>query len=211
MVDESSVVEGSGMRQHILRVTAELLTQRQARLVRIADVAKAAFVAVPTIYYHFGSRVLLIGEAQDLIYQTLSAPMHDSLDRAEAAMAAGEAVAFWGVVGDHLMLAWSSGHRRDEGGVVAVLADVLANPSTRERFGLHVDATFQRWVRLLEQARDAGWVRAGVDAEALVAAFWAASVGQTMLGGRQIAAITPERMRDVFLQAVRADCPTTTT
>lgn len=197
------------MRQHILKVTADLLTQRPARLVRIVDVAKAAYVAVPTIYYHFGSRVLLIGEAQDQIYRSISAPMHDSLDRAEAAMAAGDAFTFWEVVGDHLMLAWSSGHRRDESGVVAVLADILANPATRERFGEHVDVTFQRWARLLGRARDAGWVRPDVDAEALVAAFWAASVGQTMLGGRQVADIGPERMRDVFLTTVRADDPTT--
>ena len=195
------------MRNHILVATSRLLMQSSDGKVRVSDVADAAFVAAPTIYYHFGSLNRLLAEAQEMIYQQLSAPLKQSLSDAESALQDGDQERFWNVIGTHLMLAWESGQRGEDSGVVRVLTGVLSSRDTKEKFQQMIDETYERWSVLVNEGKARGWVIKDSDTEALIAIFWAASVGQAFLGGSRMRAIDGQRVRDAFLQMVRGDHP----
>ena len=190
--------------RRILAATARMLATTPSEQLRVADIAGVAHVSVPTIYYHFESRQRLIAEAQALVYLHLSEPLHGTLSRAELALVERDEAAFWVVVGGHIMLAWSSGQRDDGRGVVKVLHDVLSDPKTQQDFNQIVDDSFTRWVGLIEEAKGLGWADQDIDIGALVASFWAASVGQTIVGNPYLTGITSERIRDLFLSFVIA-------
>ncbi len=193
------------MRQYILQATAKLLVENGQGKVRVSDVAEAAYVAAPTIYYHFGSLNRLVAEAQELIYQQLSAPLKESLSQAERALEDGDPERFWNVIGTHLKLAWQSGQRGDESGVIKVLTGVLSSHDTKQKFEHMIDETYERWSIMITEGKRRGWVIADADTEALIAIFWAASVGQAFLGGARMRASSGARVRDAFLHMSRAN------
>ena len=192
-------------RRHILTVAARLLAELSQEKVRVSDVAEAAYVAAPTIYYHFGSLNRLMAEAQDLLYQQISAPLKESLALAELAILNGDAETFWDVIGAHLVAAWQSGQRGLESGVVKVFTGVLSSPDTKAKFDEMIDDTFARWTEMINRGKELGWVIESTDTEALIAIFWSSSVGRAFLGGANMRAIDAERVRDAFLEMVRAD------
>ena len=51
-------------RRQILDVTVALLDAARGTRVRLRDIADAANVAIPTIYYHYADRQSLLAEAQ---------------------------------------------------------------------------------------------------------------------------------------------------
>ena len=193
------------MRQHILTVAARLLGESSLDKVRVSDVAEAAFVAAPTVYYHFGSLNRLMAEAQDLLYQQISAPLKESLALAELALSNGDAETFWNVIGSHLVAAWQSGERGQESGVVKVFTGVLASPDAKKKFDHMIDETFTRWAEMITRGKELGWVLESADTDALIAIFWSSSVGRAFLGGTNMRAVDAERVRDAFVQMVRAD------
>lgn len=193
------------MRHHILTVAARLLSVSSQDKVRVSDVAEAAYVAAPTIYYHFGSLNRLMAEAQDLLYQQISAPLKESLALAELAVENGDVETFWDVIGSHLVAAWESGQRGRESGVVKVFTGVLATPDAKTKFDDMIDETFARWAEMVNRGKELGWVVESADTEALIAIFWSSSVGRAFLGGANMRAIDAERVRDAFVQLVRAD------
>ena len=193
------------MKQHILQATAKLLAENGQAKVRVSDVAEAAYVAAPTIYYHFGSLNRLVAEAQELIYQQLSAPLKQSLCDAERALDDDDPQRFWNVIGTHLKMAWQSGQQGDESGVVKVLTGVLSSRDTKQKFQHMIDETYERWSIMVNEGKRRGWVIADADTEALIAIFWAASVGQAFLGGSRMRAVSGARVRDAFLLMSRAD------
>lgn len=194
----------SDTRHSILAETVRRLQRTSSQQLRVNDIAEAVFVSVPTIYYHFESRQRLIAEAQAIAYLHLSEPLHGTLAVAERALAERDEVTFWEVVGNHILQAWVSGQRDDEGGVVKVLRDVLSDPKTQQDFDQIINESFTRWVSLIEEARQLGWADQDIDIAALVSSFWAASVGQTIVGNPYLMGISPERIRDLFLGFVIA-------
>lgn len=190
--------------RHILAETVKMLRDTPSEHLHVTDIAEAAHVSVPTIYYHFESRQRLIAEAQAVAYLHLSEPLHGTLAVAERALQERDQTAFWEVVGNHILQAWVSGQRDDEGGVVKVLRDVLSDPKIKEDFDQIVNESFTRWVGLIEEARRLGWAEQDIDIAALVSSFWAASVGQTIVGNPYLMGISPERIRDLFLGFVIA-------
>jgi AcrR family transcriptional regulator len=190
--------------RRILDETVRMLRNTSSEQVHVTEIAEAAHVSVPTIYYHFESRQRLIAEAQAIAYFHLSEPLHGTLAAAERALREGDESAFWDVVGNHVLEACVSGQRDDEGSVLKVLRDVLSDPKTKEDFGQIINESFNQWVGLIEEARRFGWAEQDIDIGALVSSFWAASVGQTIVGNPCLMGISPERIRNLFLGFVVA-------
>jgi AcrR family transcriptional regulator len=193
-------IDDSQCHHRIILATSKLLASTQSDKLRIADVAEESHVSVPTIYYHFSTRQSLISEAQAFSYFLLSEPLRESLSNAELAVFVGDETAFWKIVSRHILLAWSSGKSLDGQNVVKMLRDVRADPKTRLGFDATVNEHFARWVRLFEESQSLGWSSKEVDFGALVASFWAASVGQSIVGNASLTGISPERIRDLFLR-----------
>lgn len=190
-------------KRHILAVTARLLETTSSEHLRIVDIADDASVAVPTIYYHFESRQRLIAEAQALVFLILSEPLQGLLSRAEAALVERDGESFWDVIGNHILLGWTLGQRDDERGVLNVLRDVRSDPTTRREFDQGVKDSFLRLVNLIDEAKVVGWARPDIDTGALVVSFWAASSGQTIVSNLYLKGISPERIRDLFLDIAK--------
>lgn len=193
------------MRRHILEAAARVLAKSSLDKVRVSDVAEEAFVATPTVYYHWGSLDRLMSEAQDLLYQQISAPLKESLARAEQALVDGDQETFWDVIGSHLVTAWESGQRGKESGVVKVLTGVLADDEAKRRFDQMIDETIARWADMINRGKELGWVQENADTEALIAIFWSSSIGRAFLGGKHVRAVDAERVRDAFLEMSRAN------
>ncbi|MDE3008567.1 MAG: TetR/AcrR family transcriptional regulator [Acidobacteriota bacterium] len=191
-------------RERIVTTAARLVSQRGRRHVRVVDVAKSSHVAAPTIYYYFGSFERLMSEAQELVYQQLSAPLKASLAQAESALERGDEESFWDVIGSHLESAWRSGQQGRESSVAKVLTGVLASDETTAKFEQMIDETYARWSQMMQQGQRLGWVREDADVEALIAIFWSSSVGQAFLGGDRMRALHAPRVRETFLAMSRA-------
>lgn len=192
----------SSTRLHIIEAVESLLAKRRSSEIRISDVTDEADVAVQTIYYHFGSLGRLIAEAQVSLYLQTAEPLSTLLLTAEKALAERNKTAFWEVVGNHIMLAWMSGQRGDERIVVDVIREVLSDPKSEHDLDQIVSESFARWVEIIEEAKAIGWANNDIDSKALISSFWAASVGQTIVGSSPLKGISSERIRDLFLNIV---------
>ncbi len=170
---------------------------------RVVDLADRAHIGVPTIYYHFASRVQVIAEAQMANYFAMTEPLHVFLDRAEAAVADEDAVAFWAAIRENIERAWTSGKLDEKRGIVKLLLDVWNDPASQARFRDALDVQFRRWVALVEGAQSLGWVRKDLDAETIVGVFWASSIGQVITSGSASVDIEPRLVGDFFMGIAR--------
>jgi AcrR family transcriptional regulator len=192
----------STIRQHILEVTSTLIRELGSEALRISEVAARANVGVPTIYYHFQSKTELIAEAQSSIYMRLLEPLHESLSRAETAASGGKQSAFWAAIGENMVMAWSAGQPDEDLAIVKLLIDVWSHPAAKREFRERLENQFDRWLKLIEQAKQRGWIDQDTDSRALIAAFWSATIGQMIIRESSLIDPTPENVRGFFLRAI---------
>ncbi|MGH9020346.1 MAG: TetR/AcrR family transcriptional regulator [Acidimicrobiales bacterium] len=184
-------------------MAAAMVAGSNSESFRVVDLAERANVGVPTIYYHFESRVQVIAEAQMANYFATTEPMHKILSRAETALAMGDEVDFWEAVRLNIERAWSSGQRDEKMGIVRLLLDVWADAKSRARFRELLDIQFARWVALVDDAKALGWMHESLDAQTVVAVFWSASVGQVITSGSAYIDVAPETVADFYLKLAR--------
>ncbi len=168
-------------KSHIVEVAAQLIREVGSANFHISDLATRAEVGVPTIYYHFTSREQVIAEAQLVNYFEMTAGLRDHFTRAVAAVADRDEIAFAEALRGDIEQAWSLGGFDEQIGIMKLLIDVWADERTRRAFSDMLDAQYARWVSVLSDARDVGWMDNPSDAGLLVAFFWAASVGQAVI------------------------------
>jgi AcrR family transcriptional regulator len=195
-------------RRHIIEAASRMVAEAGSENFRVVDLAEQAHIGVPTIYYHFESRIQVIAEAQMANYFTMSEPLHKILSRAETAISTKDADEFWDAVRQNIMRAWSSGQFDEKRGIVKLLLDVWSDERSRTRFRELLDIQFARWVALVEDAKSLGWVRQSLDAQTLVGIFWAASIGQVITSGSAYVDIAPEVVGDFYVSLARAPDPT---
>lgn len=171
-------------KSHIVEVAAQLVREVGATGFHITELATRADVGVPTIYYHFTSREQVIAEAQLANYFEMTAGLRDHFTRAVAAVAARDEGAFGDAIRGDIEQAWTLGGFDEQMGIMNLLIDVWADARTRQAFKDMLDAQYARWVSVLSDAKDLGWLNNTYDAGLLVAIFWAASVGQAVIPRR---------------------------
>jgi AcrR family transcriptional regulator len=194
-------------RRHIIEVASKMVSEAGSENFRIVDLAERAHIGVPTVYYHFVSRVQVIAEAQMANYFALTEPLHKILSRAETAISTEDADEFWGAVRENIERAWSSGQFDEKRGIVKLLLDVWSDESSRTKFRGLLDIQFARWVALVEDAKSLGWIRKDIDAETLVGIFWAASIGQVITSGSAYVDIAPKVVGEFYVDLARAPDP----
>lgn len=186
----------------MIEVAAEMIRDGGSRSFRIAELAERANVGVPTIYYHFESRTQLIAEAQVANYFRITDPLHRFLSRAETALSKRDESEFWAAIHDNIMLAWRSGALDDNMGIVKLLLDVFEDPKASAMFRERLDIQFARWVAVVNDGVELGWGPKNLDAQALVAVFWSASVGQMITAGSKFIDVDAESVSTFFLNFV---------
>lgn len=171
-------------KSHIIEVAAPLIREVGAAGFHISDLAARAEVGVPTIYYHFTSREQVIAEAQLANYFAMTIGLRDHFTRAVAAVAARDEPAFRDALRGDIEEAWSLGQFDEQVGMMRILIDIWSDGRTRQAFKDMLDAQYARWVSVVNDAKDLGWIDNSNDAGLLVAIFWAASVGQAVIPHR---------------------------
>lgn len=190
---------GVGTRRHIIEVTEAMLGERPSGEIHLSDVAERAHVGVQTIYYHFDSRNQLIAEAQASTYMRLTEPLHDYLVSAEAALESAHEADFWEALGNNIVLAWSYAASGDRWKIPKLLIDISSDAKTQREFSEALETQLDRWINVIEKAKQHGWIDAEIDTYALITSCWAASVGQAIFANSTKIYYTPQSIRDFFI------------
>lgn len=170
---------------------------------QVDQVAERAGVNALTVASYFDSRSQLIAEAQMANYFAMVEPLHLVMSQVEMAMVDRDEERFWSAVKKNMDMAWSSGQFGDRWGIIKLLLDAWSDPFTRRHFSELLDIQFSRWVEVIEGAQRLGWVDPSIDAKALTAVFWSASVGQVITADSAFLNPSPESVRDFYLKVVR--------
>ena len=200
------MIESSGdafTRKKIVNVASMLVRQSGSQELELADVAKGANIDLATVEHFFESRTQLIAEAQMANYFAMVEAHHLVLARIEAAVADGDEVAFWAGIEENMEMAWQSGQIDNKWGIVNLLQDVWNDPFSQRHFCDLLDIQFDRWITVVENAQALGWMDQELDAKALTAVIWSASVGQVITAGSTLLNLSPQEVRDFYLKIVR--------
>ena len=203
--------EASSTRQFILDSTVELLADHPSDAIRVTDIAARSHVGIPTIYYYFSSRDLLIAEAQVENFRRLFARRHVHLDALRDAIERDDQMA-WNEAFHQYHVTNASPETLDVmWDLVRVLADIHSDPVGRRRFvELHDEQLLAR-VDIVEAAQQRGWLRADIDARAYVALSGTVVIGRILLDGSEHFDIDPEAMHRLQWSFVGPPTPTTST
>ena len=191
-------------KQHIIEVAAELVREGGSVAFRVADLSERASVGIPTIYYHFTSREQVIAEAQLANYFTMTMELPTHFNRASEAIVSRQEPVFHEALRDNLATAWRLGGFDAQVGIMRMLIDIWAVRQTKREFLDMLDGQYARWVAVMTDAQELGWIDSATDAGMLVSFFWAASIGQAAIPNRTGLDVTPETIADFCLRVVGA-------
>jgi hypothetical protein len=104
-------------------------------------------------------------------------------------------------------MSWTSGQLEKKWGIINLLHDVWSDPFTQSHFCDLLDIQFNRWIAVIEGAQQNGWIDEEINATALTSVYWSASVGQVITAGSTSLHLSPENVRDFFIQFVRGKNP----
>lgn len=198
-------LEDASTRSQILAVTAEMLETTSSEKLRIGDVADAANVAVPTVYYHFGTRTRLIAQAQLMNYVNLSEPNRTFLTLVEAAVSRDDRELFWRQVTDLMTFAWSRGQPDSSWRLLRTLLDIWSDEDTQKQFFTFIDERVERWSAAMETAKSRGWLNQEIEAAAPVIVYWAASLGQSFIVSPRRTRLEGRAVSSFLVNAMRRD------
>ena len=182
----------STTKTHILNSTIELLATRSSNEIRVVDIAKRANVGIPTIYYHYSSRELLISEAQVENFRRLMSSRHQYLSEWRDAIASGDRDRFVDPFHAYHLDIASSSTIEAMWELVRVLADIRNDRTARLRFVEIHDAALEERVSICVDAQQLGWLNPDLDARAYVAHSGTAILGRILLEGSENFSIEPE-------------------
>jgi AcrR family transcriptional regulator len=190
-------------RQHIIEVTSDMIKATGSRGIDLGEVAERSGVDISTVESFFDSRTQLIAEAQMANYFSMVEPLHLVLSRVESALSDEDQTAFWVAVEENMEMAWSSGQVNEKWGILNLLHDIWSDPFSQSHFCDLLDIQFDRWITVVRQAQDLGWIDEDIDAKSLTAVFWSASVGQVITAGSTTLNPSSEDVRDFYMRIVR--------
>jgi AcrR family transcriptional regulator len=190
-------------RRKILLVAAAIIKENGSKGVSFDYVAQRADLEVTVIEELFDSRTQLIAEVQMANYFVTVEPIHLVLSRIETAVADGDEAAFWEGIEENLVMSWSASHFENKWGIINLLNDVWSDPFTQSHFCDLLDIQFHRWIMVVEGAKSNGWVDETIDAKAVTAVFWSASIGQVITAGSTSLELSPNVIRDFFVQITK--------
>jgi len=190
-------------RRKILLVAVEIIKENGSKGVSFDDVAQRADLEVAVIEELFDSRTQLIAEVQMANYFVTVEPIHIVLSRIETAVADNDEAAFWQGIEENLVMSWSASHFDNKWGIINLLNDVWSDPFTQSHFRDLLDIQFHRWISVVEGAKSNGWVDESIDASAVTAVFWSASIGQVITAGSTSLELSPNVIRDFFVQITK--------
>ncbi len=178
--------------------TVDLLALQPSAEIRVTDIAKRANVGIPTIYYHFSSREVLISEAQVENFRQLMASRHEHMGEMRDAIDGGDQEQFTDAFHRYHLNNASAASIESMWDFVRVLADIRTDHVARRRFVEIHDAELEERVAIYADAQRLGWLNTDIDARAYVAHSGTAVLGRILLEGSEHFSIDPEAMHQMM-------------
>jgi AcrR family transcriptional regulator len=188
----------SDTRNHIVAITSKLLATATGAELRITDIARAANVAIPTIYYHFESRGQLIAQAQ-VFYLQAGEANPKPLIEAETAINARSEEQFWQTI-ERLIIGLSVIDSASEDLALPIrLVDVWSDEAALVEYREAMNSHLERWKAVVEEAQIQGWLKNTFDPSVPFALVWALSLGHALLPARATVSLTPAMIQTIFV------------
>ena len=178
--------------------TVDLLALHPSAEIRVVDIAKRANVGIPTIYYHFSSREVLISEAQVESFRQLMASRHEHMGEMREAIDGRDQAQFTEAFHRYHLNNASAATIEAMWDFVRVLADIRTDHAARHRFVEIHDTELEERVTIVSDAQRLGWLNADIDARAYVAHSGTAVLGRILLEGSEHFSIDPEVMHQMM-------------
>jgi hypothetical protein len=130
-------------------------------------------------------------------------PHHLVLNHVELAESNDLEHEFWTAIEENMKIAWTTGRVGQKWGIIKLLLDIWSDPFSQSHFCELLDIQFERWIAVIENAQERGWIDEDIDARSMVAVFWSASVGQVITSGSSVLEVSPQTTCDFLLRIVR--------
>jgi hypothetical protein len=197
------IARDSFARDKILSVASQFVRENGASSLEVSEIAQLSEVDVETVEYFFDSKTQLVAEAQLSNYFEMVEPHHLVLNRVETAAANKDETGFWVAIEENMEMAWTSGQVGQKWGIIRLLMDIWSDPFAQSHFCELLDIQFERWITVVERAQSLGWVDTDIDARAMTAVFWSASIGQVITAGSSVLEVSPRATKDFLMRIVR--------
>jgi len=165
-------------RQQILDACVSLIERSEGRRLRVKDIAEAANVAIPTLYYHFSDRETLLAEAHAIrlidIFSELTIDQSKTVSAVESADQDGYVEA----VADAREPYWDPKRRDTVWRYVEALTEIHRDPSVFEAVAKVIEGRIMQRVETVAQLQELGWVTDKVDPGQWVLFYFGAVFGQ---------------------------------
>ena len=165
-------------RQQILDSCVALIEQAGGRRLRVKEIAEAANVAIPTIYYYFDDRETLLAEAHTVrlleIFSELDGDRSRTVEAVEAVDQDGSVEAVAAVREPY----WDPVKRETVWRYVEALTELHRDPVVFDRVAKVIEERIMQRVDTVAELQRHGWVTDQVDAGQWVLFYFGAVFGQ---------------------------------
>jgi len=165
-------------RRQILDVTVALLDAARGSRVRLRDIADAANVAIPTIYYHYADRQSLLAEAQAVRLLGIFDEITDATSPTVNAITAADQDGYVEAVAETREPYWKPDNREAVWRSVEAMVEIRHDPEVFSRVSSVIEDRIRQRVDAVEQLQRMGWVTDQVNAGQWVLFYFGAAFGQ---------------------------------
>jgi AcrR family transcriptional regulator len=164
----------------ILEVTVELIEEKGADAIRVAEVAERAHIGAPTIYYHYPNRERLIGDAQAKRLQKILSSTYPSLDEMINAIRSGDQDGSQ-ELGTYLnKQMWNNENLDLSWAIIEVLQTARHDLHLRKQVSEIIAEDLRKRAEIVKLMQEAGWADHTVDPIAWAAFYMGANVGRVL-------------------------------
>ena len=83
-----------------------------------------------------------------------------------------------------------------------LLIDISSDAKTQREFSEKLEVQLERWINVIEGAKELDWIDPDLDTYALITACWAGPVGQALFANSSKIFYTPESIQQFFAVVV---------
>ena len=192
-------------RRALLDATLSLLAERGESGIRVTEVARRAGTTTGAIYSHFRDRAELLAAAY---IDKFEGELTNDMDALEAVLASATDAESAAVALANLVIVPDDDFRRERRWQrIEALAATRRHPELIERFAVLQQALDDRFVAVLERARDLGLVATDVDLRSIAALLQAVPLGLVISDLDPSLALEREGWLDVVARIATAFAP----
>ena len=165
-------------RQQILDSCVALLEQYKGQRLRMRDIAEAANVAIPTIYYHFSDREALLAEAHAIRILGIFSEIDGARMATASAVAAVDLEGYVAAVARSREPLWDPANRETIWRYMEALTELHHDPVVFKAVATVLEERIMKRVDTVAELQRLGWVTDRVDAGQWVLFYLGSVFGQ---------------------------------